>query len=156
MAAVLMVACNTNAVDPREKVIGAYDYVSGGQLNFSFMQEKFEIPLEGEGSFTISKYGDKDRLKIEIFNDSVFAVLSKDEILIEEPVYTMEIALDSFGIPMGRLEIEMEAANDKIQVVDSTLKWETDLEATIKLNGVGLAGRGPLSITANKKQTNTK
>jgi hypothetical protein len=43
MAAVLMVACNTNAVDPREKVIGAYDYVSGGQLNFSFMQEKFDM-----------------------------------------------------------------------------------------------------------------
>ena len=56
-------------VDPRDAFIGAYTYDAKGSVDFDFGITRYSVPLNNQGTFTISKSGDGNKVVIEGWND---------------------------------------------------------------------------------------
>ena len=145
---VMLIACSEqNGVDQRDKLVGAYTFTSSGSLDFAFMGESMSIPLDGEGNFSIAKAGKKNKVIFAVFNDSIYATLSGNEIQLDNDSYTMS---------MEGMSLEVKIANDKITIDGEQLKWTTDLTATVKYEGLGISGSGDVSMTGNKIEQENK
>lgn len=146
MTALMVVGCTTqNGVDPRDELVGSYHFTTDGQLVFTVFGETETVPINGDGQFTISKSGEKNKVVIAIFNDSVYATLNKNELRLDD---------DSYSVEFDGTSVEAKVSNDKIQIAEKKLSWETDLEAVIKYNGIGIVGRGPFRVNAEQNAEN--
>ena len=56
-------------VDPRDAFVGAYTYDAKGSVDFDFGITRYSVPLNNQGTFTISKSGDGNKVVIEGWND---------------------------------------------------------------------------------------
>ena len=131
-------------VDIRDNFVGAYTYVADGGVDFYMGFTKvFELPLSDEGTLTISKYGDKDRVAIVGYNDTVFAAVNGDELVLEITPVSMN---------QGGMEFDMSCSNDVVKRTENRLTWDTDIDAHAMYNGTKFTGKGQVSVVATKKE----
>lgn len=143
LMAVLLMACSeSNKIDPRDEVVGNYTFSATGNLDFNVMGEKYSMPLEGNGDFSISKSGEKDKVMVHIFGDSVYATYKNNSFTLDE---------DSYELEMNEMSMEVSVTNPTIAREGEALSWDTDLRAVIQYGGMGLIGKGNVSMRGKKK-----
>ncbi|MBO4250543.1 MAG: hypothetical protein J5884_04725 [Paludibacteraceae bacterium] len=140
----IFVSCG-EAVDQRDAYVGVYDFEAKGNLDFYYMGVSvMSMPLDETGTFTISKIGDKDKIAIVGYNDTIYATVSGKQLTLEATTYSFH---DS-GVDM-----EVTFTYDKAKLNKNQLTWETDVYATATYNGINAKGEGEVSMVATKKET---
>lgn len=84
-----LTACEGNKeVDPRDAFIGTYSYEATGSVDFDFGITSYSVPLNEQGTFTISKSGDGDQVVIDGWNDPINATVSGNQLILESNTYS--------------------------------------------------------------------
>ena len=138
----LLTAC-TDSVDPRDKFIGVYDFETSGDVDvYVSVMKVATIPINIDGTFTISKEGAKDRVNIVWNNDTVHGVVSGDKMHVE--TVTVDTVFNDFTA-------QISLYSGQAQLDSTQLRWTTDVYARLQYSTYAGAGEGKVTIIANKK-----
>ena len=139
----LLCACG-EAVDQRDAYVGAYDFEAEGNLDFYYMGvSAMSMPLDGTGTFTISKTGDKNKVAIVADGDTIYATVSGNQLTLEATTYSFSVS----GV-----DLELTISHDKAKLNKNQLTWHTDISAVASYNGMNINGEGEVEMVANKKE----
>ena len=140
----LICACGNNNVDPRDAYVGAYEFEAKGQVDFYYFGTPvMNVPLDEKGTFTISKIGDKNKIAIVGYNDTIYATVSGDQLTLESTTYSFR---DS-GV-----DLELTFTYDKAHRNKNHLSWHTDVYAEARYNGINAKGEGNVEMEAERKE----
>ena len=136
-------------VDPRDAFVGEYDYTSNGNIEFTSTGVKpMSIPLNKEGSFTIAKEAEDNKVAIvgAILGgkDSIHAVVTGNQLMLEQ---------GSTNYTEGDLNIQMMLSYDKATLTDNQLVWDADILGVASYSGISVNCTGHLSVIAVKQET---
>ena len=137
-------------VDPRDAFVGVYDYTSNGNIEFTSTGVKpMSIPLSKEGSFSIAKEAEDNKVAIvgAILGgkDSIHAVVTGNQLMLEQ---------GSTNYTEGDLNIQMMLSYDKATLTDNQLVWDADILGVASYSGISVNCTGHLSVIAVKQGTN--
>lgn len=137
------VACGgPTEVDPRDAFIGAYSYEATGNADFYYGPLHWDIPLNEQGTFTISKVGDQDKVVIKGYYDPINATVSGNQLVLESLEYdTM----------YGDIEFHLVLNHNKATLADNKLTWSTEVDGIGQYNGLSTTGTGSVSMVATKQ-----
>ena len=136
-------------VDPRDAFVGEYDYTSNGNIEFTSTGVKpMSIPLNKEGSFTIAKEAEDNKVAIvgAILGgkDSIHAVVTGNQLMLEQ---------GSANYTEDNLNIQMMLSYDKATLTDNQLVWDADILGVASYSGISVNCTGHLSVIAVKQET---
>ena len=138
-------------VDPRDAFVGVYDYTSNGNINIEFTAigvKPMSIPLNKEGSFTIAKEAEDNKVAIvgAILGgkDSIHAIVTGNQLMLEQ---------GSTNYTEGDLSIQMMLSYDKATLTDNQLVWDADILGVASYSGISVNCTGHLSVIAVKQGT---
>lgn len=138
-----LVACGgPGEVDPRDQFVGGYDYQATGKAVITIGPVKYNIPLDAQGIFTVSKVGDQDQVIIVGYNDTINATISGNQLILESNVTHTQ----SSGV-----NIQLKFDYDKATLVDNKLTWNSTVKAYATSSGFAAYGDGSVSVVATKK-----
>ena len=145
----LLVACGLFqgciTVDPpkdlRDAFVGVYSYQSEGALEADLGITTFTLPLDGTGEFTITKVGEGDQVQLIGVNDTIYASVSGQNLILD--INTIATTIQGYSM-------ELQFANNTAILTDNILNWQTDLEAIVSVAGVSMRVGGQLTINATK------
>ena len=145
----LLVACGLFqgciTVDPpedlRDAFVGVYSYQSEGSLEVDLGITTFTLPLDGTGEFTITKVGEGDQVQLIGVNDTIYASVSGQNLILD--INTIATTIQGYSM-------ELQFANNTAILTDNILNWQTDLEAIVSVAGVSMRVGGQLTINATK------
>ena len=100
------------------------------------------IPLNDNGTFSISKYGDENKVVIVGYNDSIRAVVNGDQLALESNTITYSY---------GQFNLQMMLSYENAKLVDKKLNWESDIMAMGTYESYSINGNGHVSMEATKK-----
>ena len=137
-------------VDPRDAFVGVYDYTSNGNIEFTSTGVKpMSIPLNKEGSFSIAKEAEDNKVAIvgAILGgkDSIHAVVTGNQLMLEQ---------GSANYTEDNLNIQMMLSYDKATLTDNQLVWDADILGVASYSGISVNCTGHLSVIAVKQGTN--
>jgi len=142
-------ACNNNTdpepvvpTDPRDAFVGTYDYESTGALDLDGGIVKLNIPLNDEGTFIISKVGDKEQVMIKGDSDSINATVSGNQLILELGTYHQTIS---------SIDLQFTFKDKKATLEADTLTWESDIYGIGTYHGISADGDGHVYVTAIKQ-----
>ena len=136
-------ACNgPSETDPRDVFVGAYAYEATGNIEFDLAPLHWDIPLNEQGILTISKVGDKDKVVIKGYNDSIEASVSGNQLILENNTYNTNY---------GDIELQLTFLYGKATLTDRQLTWETDVKGIGRYSSYSAVGEGHVSMVANKQ-----
>ncbi len=140
---VALAACGgKNEVDPRDQFVGGYNYESTGKAVIKLGIITYDIPLSGKGNFTISKVGDKDKVILVGYNDTINATVSGNQLILESNV----VYTENSGV-----EIQLTFDYDKATLTENQLKWDSSVKAYATYSGYATSGDGNVSVVATKQ-----
>ena len=138
-------------VDPRDAFVGVYDYTSNGNINIEFTAigvKPMSIPLNKEGSFTIAKEAEDNKVAIvgAILGekDSIHAIVTGNQLMLEQ---------GSTNYTEDDLNIQMMLSYDKATLTDNQLVWDADILGVASYSGISVNCTGHLSVIAVKQGT---
>ena len=150
-----MVSCSSD--EPEEKspensrdaFVGEYDYTSTGNIEFTSIGVKpMSIPLYKEGSFTIAKEAEDNKVAIvgAILGekDSIHAIVTGNQLMLEQ---------GSTNYTEDDLNIQMMLSYDKATLTDNQLVWDADILGVASYSGISVNCTGHLSVVAVKQGT---
>ena len=145
----LLVACGLFqgciTVDPpedlRDAFVGVYSYQSEGSIEADLGITTFTLPLDGTGEFTITKVGEGDQVQLIGVNDTIYASVSGQNLILD--INTIATTIQGYSM-------ELQFANNTAILTDNILNWQTDLEAIVSVAGVSMRVGGQLTINATK------
>ena len=141
VACVLFQGCIT--VDPpkdlRDAFVGVYSYQSEGSLEVDLGITTFTLPLDGTGEFTITKVGEGDQVQLIGVNDTIYASVSGQNLILD--INTIATTIQGYSM-------ELQFANNTATLTDNILNWQTDLEAIVSVAGVSMRVGGQLTMNA--------
>ena len=145
----LLVACGLFqgciTVDPpedlRDAFVGVYSYQSEGSIEADLGITTFTLPLDGTGEFTITKVGEGDQVQLIGVNDTIYASVSGQNLILD--INTIATTIQGYSM-------ELQFANNTATLTDNILNWQTDLEAIVSVAGVSMRVGGQLTINATK------
>ena len=137
-------------VDPRDAFFGVYDYTSNGNIEFTSTGVKpMSIPLSKEGSFSIAKEAEDNKVAIvgAILGekDSIHAIVTGNQLMLEQ---------GSTNYTEGDLSIQMMLSYDKATLTDNQLVWDADILGVASYSGISVNCTVHLSVIAVKQGTN--
>ena len=142
----VLVACSKEdkeEVDPRDAFVGTYDYKATGNVDiYAGGVKTLSIPLNDNGTFSISKYGDENKVVIVGYNDSIRAVVNGDQLALES---------DTITYSYGQFNLQMMLSYENAKLVDKKLNWEADIMAMGTYESYSINGSGHVSMEATKK-----
>ncbi len=135
--------------DPRDAFVGVYDYTSNGNIEFTSTGVKpMSIPLNKEGSFTIAKEAEDNKVAIvgAILGekDSIHAIVTGNQLMLEQ---------GSANYTEGDLSIQMMLSYDKATLTGNQLVWDADILGVASYSGISVNCTGHLSVIAVKQGT---
>lgn len=129
-------------VDARDIFVGVYSYEATGNADFYYGPLHWNIPLNEQGTFTISKVGDEDKVVINGYHDPINATVSGNQLILESSEYdTM----------YGEIEFHLVLNHNKATLADNQLTWNTDVDGIGQYNGLSTTGTGSVSMVATKQ-----
>ena len=128
-------------VDPRDAFVGVYSYQSEGALEADLGITTFTLPLDGTGEFTITKVGEGDQVQLIGVNDTIYASVSGQNLILD--INTITTTIQGYSM-------QLQFANNTATLTDNILNWQTDLEAIVSVAGVSMRVGGQLTINATK------
>ena len=136
-------------VNPRDAFVGVYDYTSNGNIEFTSTGVKpMSIPLSKEGSFSIAKEAEDNKVAIvgAILGkeDSIHAVVTGNQLMLEQ---------GSANYTEDDLNIQMMLSYDKATLTDNQLVWDADILGVASYSGISANCTGHLSVVAVKQGT---
>ena len=136
-------------VDPRDAFVGVYDYTSNGNIEFTSIGVlPMSIPLNKEGSFTIAKEAEDNKVAIvgAILGekDSIHAIVTGNQLMLEQ---------SSTNYTKDDLNIQMMLSYDKATLTDNQLVWDADILGVASYSGISVNCTGHLSVVAVKQGT---
>lgn len=139
---VTFAACeNDPNVDPRNAFVGAYSYEASGNVIINAGPLHYDIPLNEQGTFTISKKGVKDSVVIEGYNSPINATVSGTQLILESTEYdTM----------YGDISLHLSLSHGKAKLSNNQLSWESNVNAIGRYSGFSAAGEGTVAVAATK------
>ena len=142
----VLVACSKEdkeEVDPRDAFVGTYDYKATGNVDiYTGGVKTLSSPLNDNGTFSISKYGDENKVVIVGYNDSIRAVVNGDQLALESNTITYSY---------GQFNLQMMLSYENAKLVDKKLNWEADIMAMGTYESYSINGNGHVSMEATKK-----
>ena len=143
MVLVAFAACEGNQeVDPRDAFIGAYTYEAKGSVDFNFGITSYSVPLNEQGTFTISKSGDGNKVVIKGWNDPINATVSGNQLILES---------NEHATTYGEIALQLSFSHGKATLADNKLTWETAVSGTGQYSSFAANGTGIVSMVATKK-----
>jgi hypothetical protein len=146
LAAVVLVAfaaCEKKQeVDPRDAFVGAYTYEAKGHVDFNFGITSYSIPLNNQGTFTISKSGDGNKVVIEGWNDPINATVSGNQLTLES---------NNYETKYGEITLQLSFSYGTATLSDNKLTWETEVSGSGQYGSLSATGNGVVSMIATKK-----
>ena len=146
LAAVVLVAfaaCEKKSeVDPRDAFVGAYTYVAKGSVDFIFGITNYSAPLNNQGTFTISKSGDGNKVVIEGWNDPINATVSGNQLTLES---------NEYETTYGEIALQLSFSYGTATLADNILTWDTEVSGSGRYSGFAATGNGTVSMVATKK-----
>ncbi len=146
LAAVVLVAfaaCEKKQeVDPRDAFIGAYTYDAKGSVDFDFGITRYSVPLNNQGTFTISKSGDGNKVVIEGWNDPINATVSGNQLTLES---------NNYDTMYGEITLKLSFSYGTATLADNRLSWNTDVSGEGRYGSYAATGSGTVSMVAIKK-----
>ncbi len=154
-SAIVFTGCDKNSVDGRDAFVGTYEYVTEGEMTRS-TQESVEwnptLPLESEGTITITKVGAKDSVLITgAFNgkiDPFKAVVEGSK---------LRVVKNQFVAKGSTFEVTLTVDNTIVPLVNDTLTWtsnnvqcEGKLMIPIIEQEISITGQGHITMKASK------
>lgn len=142
-AMVALVACGgPGEVDPRDQFVGGYNYESTGKAEIKVGPLTYNIPLDGKGSFSVSKVGDKDKVMLVGYNDTINATVSGNQLILESNVVYTETS----GVP-----VQLTFTYDRATLTDDQLTWNSAVKAYATYSGYAVYGDGTVSVVATNQ-----
>ena len=144
-----------SSVDNRDAFVGAYEYVTEGEMTRS-TEESVEwnptLPLESEGTIKISKVGEKDSVLVEgAFNgkiDPFKAVVEGSQ---------LRVVKNEFSAKGQTFEVVLKVDNTIVPLVKDTLTWTSNnvqCEGTLMIplieKELTITGQGHITMKAHK------
>lgn len=146
LSAVVLVAfaaCGGNQeVDPRDAFLGAYTYDAKGSIDFNFGLASYSVPLNEQGTFTISKSGDGNKVVIEGWYDPINATVSGNQLILES---------NEYETTYGEIVLQLSFSHGKATLADNKLTWETGVNGSAQYSGFSATGEGTIAVAATKK-----
>lgn len=143
VALVAFAACTSKQeVDPRDAFIGAYTYEAKGSVDFNFGITNYSVPLNNQGTFTISKSGDGNKVVIEGWNDPINATVSGNQLTLES---------NEYETTYGEIALQLSFSYGKATLADNKLTWETEVNGSAQYSSFAANGTGIVSMVATKK-----
>lgn len=143
VCAVTFTACERNDVDSRDSFIGEYTFNATGDVELYVGSTRlFNVPLDQDGTFIISKAEEEGQVMIVGYNDTIYAAVSGNNLFIESTVTNEEY---------NGATIKMTFIYGKATLVENRLSWETDVQATATYGVLSGSGTGHISVVATKK-----
>ena len=140
---VAFAACTSKQeVDPRDAFIGAYTYEAKGSVDFNFGITNYSVPLNNQGTFTISKSGDGNKVVIEGWNDPINATVSGNQLTLES---------NEYETTYGEIALQLSFSYGKATLADNKLTWETEVNGSAQYSSFAANGTGIVSMVATKK-----
>ena len=148
LAAVMgLVSCETaqeKEEKQKEAFIGAYTYETTGEVDLYALGKKFyTLPLNTTGSFDIVACEESNRVAIVKGNDSIYAVVSGNNLLLEVP--SLNYTYNDFEVKL------VFSGNKATRNADNTLQWKSDVIATATYSSYQLSGNGNIDLVATKQ-----
>lgn len=129
-------------VDVRDAFIGTYAYTATGSLSFDFGITQYNVPLDAEGTFTISKDGEGNKVVIEGWNDPIHGTISGNQLTLESNQYETNY---------GEIALRLSFSYGTATLADNRLTWNTNVNGEARYGGFGAVGSGIVAMVAAKK-----
>ena len=146
----VLAGCEKNStVDNRDAFVGTYEYVTGGEMTLSGPMPGLnpKLPLNTEGTFTISKVSDKDSVLI---SGAMNGKLTPFKAIVKGS--QLEFVGDEFSAKGENFEVSLSISNHNAPVVNDTLTWEDNNVSCLgTLYRFDIAGEGNVKLKACKK-----
>ena len=146
----VLAGCEKNStVDNRDAFVGTYEYVTEGEMTLSGPMPELnpKLPLNTEGTFTISKVSDKDSVLI---SGAINGKLTPFKAIVKGS--QLEFVGDEFSAKGENFEVMLSISNHNAPVVNDTLTWvDNNVSCLGTLYGFDLAGEGNVKLKACKK-----
>ena len=138
----LFTACS-ESVDPRDAFVGVYDFETTGSVDIYVSAVKLTtIPLNLNGTLTISKENTKDQVAIIWRNDTVHGTVAG------EKMYVDNIHIDT---TYHSLEAQLDIFPDPVQKDSTQLKCKSTVRARLQYSSYAGSGEGEVTIVATKQ-----
>ena len=142
-------SCEKSKVDQRDAFVGTYDYVTEGEMTFSAFVPGIDptLPLDTEGTYKITKLGDKDTVLI---SDAIGGKLDPFKAVVKGN--KLEFVQDEFGAKSQNFEVVLTIDNKIAVLENDTLSWDADNVLCVgTFLGVTIEGEGYVSMRSTKK-----
>ena len=139
-----------NSVDNRDAFVGTYEYVTEGEMTLSGPMPGLnpKLPLNTEGTFTISKVSDKDSVLI---SGAINGKLAPFKAIVKGN--QLEFVGDEFSAKGENFEVILSISNHNAPVVNDTLTWvDNNVSCLGTLYGFDLEGEGNVNLKACKQK----
>ena len=141
----VLMACDS--VNPSEQYLGVYSFNATGDIEFSIAGASYTMPLNENGTFTMSAVDDEGRVVLTGYNDSIYGTISGKKLFFESTTMTKEYngmtILLTFVYGTGTFE-------------GNQLTWTTDVQGsasgTVMNIPVTATGSGTVLMTATKAE----
>ena len=143
-AMLCFVSCGTSEKQV-DAFLGEYTYESTGSADIYLASTKVTtVPLDAEGEMRIVRAGAENRVALVAYNDSIFALVNGDELILETT--SMDMQYDEFKVNL------VFAGNKAKMQPDSTILWKSDVIATATYGSYSATGNGNIELVATKKK----
>lgn len=145
---VLFAACsNQNTAEQRALFVGDYDAVLNGSVSVkgTLPGQEQELPIDSlTGSFSIIPDGEGNKVKLCAFDTTVNATIKSATLMVLDST--------SYYVNYQGIEVKAQLLSDKVTRNGDTLKYTTDIEASVTFNGLPLTATGNGTLVAVKKK----
>ncbi len=155
-SAMVFTSCEKkSSVDNRDAFVGAYEYVTEGEMTRS-TEESVEwnptLPLESEGTITITKVGEKDSVLVTgAFNGKI------DPFKAVVEGSNLRVVKNQFVAKGSTFEVTLTVDNTIVPLVNDTLTWTSNnvqCEGTMMIplieQEITITGQGHVTMKAHK------
>jgi len=143
VALVAFAACeHQQEVDPRDAFVGTYTYDANGSVVFNFGITNYSVPLYKQGTFTISKVGDGNKVVIEGWNNPINATVSGNQLTLES---------NNYDTMYGEIALQLSFSYGTATLADNRLSWNTDVSGEGRYGSYTAIGTGAVSMVATKQ-----
>ncbi len=142
-------SCEKSKVDQRDAFVGTYEYVTEGEMTFGTFVPGIDptLPLDTEGTYKISKLGDKDTVLI---SEAIDGKLDPFKAVVKGN--KLEFVQDEFGAKSPNFEVVLTIDNKIAVLENDTLSWEADNVLCVgKFLGITIEGEGYVTMKSTKK-----
>ena len=145
VVAIVFASCNGNGVDQRDNFVGVYSYTATGSVAFNLGITNYTVPLDEQGTFTISKEGDGNKVVIKGWNDPINATVSGNQLILES---------NEYDTTYGGIALQLSFSHGKATLAGNQLTWVSEVNGKAQYSGYAATGTGTVNMVATKNAVN--